>query len=187
MKKTLLLAGVACLFSFGANAADYSLSELRPYVGLDYVYTDANIKKETRIKTDYNSGAINAGIRFYDYLGLEAFFQQSGERKSMKGTLDQTKSEFYAYGLDLYGYMPIGCDGFNLVGSLGIANYNVKLKYRGHQGSDDKQRLGYRAGAGIQYDFNDNISARVMYRYTQLGMKEVKNLNEVNAGLRYSF
>lgn len=84
MKKTLLLAGVACLFSFGANAADYSLSELRPYVGLDYVYTDANIKKETRIKTDYNSGAINAGIRFYDYLGLEAFFQQSGERKSMK-------------------------------------------------------------------------------------------------------
>lgn len=45
MKKTLLLAGVACLFSFGANAADYSLSELRPYVGLDYVYTDANIKK----------------------------------------------------------------------------------------------------------------------------------------------
>ena len=104
MKKTLLLAGVACLFSFGANAADYSLSELRPYVGLDYVYTDANIKKETRIKTDYNSGAINAGIRFYDYLGLEAFFQQSGERKSMKGTLDQTKSEFYAYGLDLYGY-----------------------------------------------------------------------------------
>ena len=87
----------------------------------------------------------------------------------------------------MYGYMPIGCDGFNLVGSLGIANYNVKLKYRGHQGSDDKQRLGYRAGAGIQYDFNDNISARVMYRYTQLGMKEVKNLNEVTAGLRYSF
>ena len=79
MKKTLLLAGVACLFSFGANAADYSLSELRPYVGLDYVYTDANIKKETRIKTDYNSGAINAGIRFYDYLGLEAFFQQSAK------------------------------------------------------------------------------------------------------------
>ena len=29
MKKTLLLAGVACLFSFGANAEDYSLSELR--------------------------------------------------------------------------------------------------------------------------------------------------------------
>lgn len=50
MKKTLLLAGVACLFSFGANAADYSLSELRPYVGLDYVYTDANIKKKPASK-----------------------------------------------------------------------------------------------------------------------------------------
>ena len=66
-------------------------------------------------------------------------------------------------------------------------DYNFKLKYRGRQGSDDKQRIGYRAGIGAQYDFNDNISARLMYRYTQLGMKEVKNLNEVVAGLRYSF
>ncbi len=30
MKKTLLLAGVACLFSLNANA-----SEVKPYVGLD--------------------------------------------------------------------------------------------------------------------------------------------------------
>ncbi len=187
MKKTLLLAGVACLFSFGANAADYNMRDLRPYIGIDYIYTNANIKKETGIKKDYNSGAINAGIRFDDYVGLEAFFQQSGERKSMKGTPYQTKSEFYAFGLDLFGYMPIGCDGFNLVGSLGVANYNVKLKYRGHFGSDDKQRVGYRAGVGMQYDFTENFAARVMYRYTHLGMKEVKNLNEVNAGIRYSF
>ena len=41
MKKTLLLAGVACLFSFGANAADYSLSELRPYVGCLLYTSDA--------------------------------------------------------------------------------------------------------------------------------------------------
>lgn len=187
MKKTLLLAGVACLFSFGANAADYSMRDLKPYVGLDYVYTHGNIKKETGIKQDYSSGAVNAGIRFYDYLGLEAFFQQSGERKSMKGTLDQTKSEFYAYGLDLYGYMPIGCDGFNLLGSVGAANYNVKLKYRGHQGSDDKQRVGYRAGVGVQYDITENFSARLMGRYTYLGMKELSGLEEVTAGIRYSF
>lgn len=62
MKKTLLLAGVACLFSFGANAADYSLSELRPYVGLDYVYTDANIKKETRIKIDNTQTGLCPGF-----------------------------------------------------------------------------------------------------------------------------
>lgn len=50
MKKTLLLAGVACLFSFGANAADYNMRDLRPYIGIDYIYTNANIKKETGIK-----------------------------------------------------------------------------------------------------------------------------------------
>lgn len=187
MKKTLLLAGVACLFSFGANAADYSMRDLKPYVGLDYVYTSANLKKDTGIKKDYNSGAVNAGITLYDNVGLEAFFQQSGERKSLKGTPYQTKSEFYAYGLDLYGYMPIGCDGFNLVGSIGAANYNVKLKYKGHFGNEDKQRVGYRGGVGMQYNMTENWSARLLYRYTYLGMKELKNLNEVTAGIRYSF
>ena len=187
MKKTLLLAGVACLFSVSANAMDLS-REFRPYIGLDYVYSHADYKDMVREpKKSYNSGAVNVGTWITPYASLEAFFQQSAKTKAYKGTEYRVRTEFYAYGLDAYGYLPIGCDGFNLVGSLGIANYNVKLKYRGHQGSDDKQRLGYRAGAGIQYDFNDNISARVMYRYTQLGMKEVKNLNEVTAGLRYSF
>lgn len=186
MKKTLLLAGVACLFSFGASAEDYSMRDLKPYVGLDYVYTHANVKKDTHLKQDYNSGVINAGVRFYDYLGLEAFFQQSGERKSQKGTLNQTKSEFYAYGLDMYGYMPVGCDGFNLVGSLGLANYNVKVKYRS-AGSDDKQKVGYRAGLGVQYDITENWSARVMGRYTYLNMRELKGLEEITAGVRYSF
>lgn len=186
MKKTLLLAGVACLFSFGANAADYSMKELKPYVGLDYVYTNANVKKDTHVKKDYNSLAINAGVKMNDHIGLEAFFQQSGERKSMKGTIHEIKSEFYAYGLDMYGYMPVGCDGMSLLGSLGLANYNVKLKHYS-AGSEDKQRMGYRAGIGAQYDFTENLAGRLMYRYSYLGMKELKNLNEITAGIRYTF
>ena len=43
MKKTLLLAGVACLFSVSANAMDLS-REFRPYIGLDYVYSHADYK-----------------------------------------------------------------------------------------------------------------------------------------------
>ena len=45
MKKTLLLAGVACLFSYSANAMDLS-QDIRPYVGLDYVYSHANYKND---------------------------------------------------------------------------------------------------------------------------------------------
>ena len=69
MKKTLLLAGVACIFSYNANAMNIS-SDLKPYIGLDYVYSKADFKgeasrleKSNLLKDNYNSGVINAGIK----------------------------------------------------------------------------------------------------------------------------
>ena len=41
MKKTLLLVGVASLFALNANAVEF-----KPYVGLDYVYSDAGMKND---------------------------------------------------------------------------------------------------------------------------------------------
>ncbi len=77
MKKTLLLAGVACLISFGAAAKEYN-----PYIGLDYAYSKFDLKKQLkRVDDGYNSGVVNAGIRVGQYAGLEAFFQQAGDRK----------------------------------------------------------------------------------------------------------
>ena len=89
------------------------------------------------------------------------------------------------YGLDLYGRMPIMCSGFNALASLGVANYNTKYKFDGT--SEDKQRIGYRAGVGLSYDFNNNVSFRLMGRYSYLGMASLDNLMEVTAGLRYTF
>ncbi len=185
MKKTLLLASAACLFSFGANAMDLS-AEMKPYVGLDYAYSHGDIKKDAGIKKDYNSGIINAGVKMGDYSGLEAFFQQSGERKAHHGERGKVKSEFYAYGLDAYGYMPMGCEKkFNLLGSLGLANYNMKVKVPG--GNRDKQKVGYRVGIGASYDLTENWSARIMGRYSYIGAHDIKSLQEVTAGVRYTF
>ena len=102
MKKTLLLAGVACLISFGATAKEFN-----PYIGLDYAYSKFDLKKQLKKVDDgYNTGVINAGIRVGDYAGLEAFYQHAWDRKThdADGTV---KSKFYAYGLDLMGYLPI--------------------------------------------------------------------------------
>lgn len=186
MKKTLLLAGVACLISFSANAREFN-----PYIGLDYAYTKADLKKDLKPVDDgYNSGIINAGVRMGQYAGLEAFFQQSGERKTHVAADQSIKSKFNAYGLDLYGYLPIpACsDKFDLLASIGAANYDFQAKYKGiARGKYDKQRVGYRAGIGAQYNLTENWAARVMGRYTYLGARDINHLSEVTAGVRYTF
>ncbi len=193
MKKTLLLSSVACLFALNANAQlnnDHNMmwygKEVAPYIGADYAYDYVKSKGDLKnLKKDFNSGIINMGVRTMKYGGLEAFYQHSANTKSFKHTDNPVKSRFYAYGADLHGYMPIGCHGFNIVGALGIANYNLKLKSQ--FGSEDKNRMGYRVGAGLQYDFTNHIAARLMGRYTYLGAKYFSHINEVTVGMRYSF
>lgn len=188
MKKIYLLTAAASFFALNANAADWGMYNgfVRPYIGADYVYSDAKHGSYARGANDgYNSWKVNLGADIAHYTSLEAFFQQAGERKAHLATGD-LKSEFYAWGLDLYGRIPVMCSGFNVLGSLGAANYNVKYKYSS-RGSIDKQRVGYRAGVGFSYDFNPNVSFRVMGRYSYIGMANLDNLMEVTAGLRYTF
>ena len=195
MKKTLLLAGVACLFSYNANAMHVS-SAMRPYVGLDYAYSHASYKGQASrmadkdmIDDNYNSGIINAGMKFGHYSGIEAFYQQSeeitGDHYYNNGYTYEAKTQFNAYGLDMYGYMPVGCGGFNLLGTAGLGVYDIEIKGAGTK--DTWSRVGYRAGLGAQYDFNDNWSARVVGRYSYIGTKAVDNLKEITAGIRYTF
>lgn len=188
MNKALLLASAACIISFSSIANANMLSqEVKPYVGADYVYSYADYKGEAKgLKKSYNSGAVNAGVRMGKYTGLEAFYQHSGERKTHREDT-KIKSQIQAYGLDLYGYLPLGCnDKVDLLGSIGAANYKFKIKDLAN-GKYDKERVGYRVGAGAQYNFTDHLSARVMGRYSYIHTKELKNLAEVTAGLRYSF
>ena len=191
-KKIILLAGAAMFLTGTASAM-----ELNPYIGLDYVYSKADFKSDkisafdTRsLKDNYNSGMVSMGIRPLEYMSLEAFFQQSAEQKGDKiveasGAQHKIKSEFYAYGIDAYGYMPIGCSGFSLLGTVGVANYNFKIK--SNDGSVDKQKLGYRAGIGAQYDINDNWAVRLVGRYSYIDSNYLDNLQEVTAGIRYTF
>lgn len=193
MNKALLFASAACILtlSTAANAQQMFGHEIKPYIGADYVYTHADFKESGNLlKKDYNSGAVNVGTRLGEYAGLEAFFQQSGQRKStyMSGADEiKAKSKFYAYGLDLFGYLPLGCaDKVDLLASVGAGNYNLEVKNTPY-GKYDKDHMGYRFGVGAQYNFNENVSARVMYRYTYVDTKYLDNLNEVTAGLRYTF
>ena len=114
------------------------------------------------------------------------FGQLSGKRTQDLPGGDKLKTRVYGYGLDIYGYQPLGCEGkYDLLASVGLANYN----YKGESDTEDKgaNRIGYRFGLGAMYNFNDNISARLMARYTYIGADSLHHATELTAGMRYNF
>ncbi len=186
MKKMLLLSGVACLMAANANAMSWNMKNIRPYVGADYVYSYAKQGGEARhIKDDFNSMKFNLGMQIYQNWDLEFSFQQSGELKSKNGEGGRhVKNYFSAYALDAYGKYPLFCSKLSALATVGTAIYHVKYKGLSKRGYD---RVGYRAGVGMQYDFTKNMSARVVGRYSYIGSAYTDNLMEVTAGLQYRF
>ena len=188
MKKTLLLAGVAALVSFNANAM-----EMKPYVGLDYVYSmfdfeDGDMDKV--VEDDLNAFAITAGAKMHKNFGLEAFYQQSKEES--KKTLGlKVKDKYKAYGVDAIGYLPLECEQkIELLGSLGVGYYDFDAKYKilGNEMLKlSDSGWGYRIGAGAQYNINEHLAARVMARYADIDVDGVDNIVDLTAGVRYTF
>ncbi len=78
------------------------------------------------------------------------------------------------------------CSDFNLLGSLGLANYRVKFTYL-DVSSRHQNRIGYCAGVCVRWNFIEHLVARIMGHYTYLGIEYLDNLKEVTAGLRYTF
>ena len=193
MKKTLLLAGVACtLLVSQANAANWATNyvdnmtkDAKIYVGADYAFDDFDFKGSLDgAKTSYNSAALNIGAKM-GMVGVEFFGQWSFGRT--KDTDDgKIKTRVNAYGMDLYGYMPLGCEGkYELLGSVGVADYY----YKGltEDSNDTNNHIGWRVGGGAMYNITDHVSARVMGRYAYIGASELNHAAEVTAGLRYNF
>ena len=187
MKKSLLLAGVACvLVSTSASAAWTDMMKSpKMFVGVDYAYDSFDFKGNLdEAESSYNSAIVNVGARM-DRIGVELFGQWSGKRT--KDMADgKLKTKVNAYGLDLYGYQPLGCEGkYDLLATIGVADYYYKGEANG--GSDSNNRIGWRIGGGAMYNMTDHISARVVGRYAYIGAKDLNHAAEVTAGLRYSF
>ncbi len=178
MKNTLALMAAVSAFAFAANA---NAIEYTPYVAADYTYTDMQNTAEV------NGGKIALGTEYNKYFGTEVFYQRTGsDRVHSDGATDEYSLQ--SYGLDAYGYLPLGCDQtFALVGTAGFAFEDVKYKYEDHNRKTE-HGVGYRLGAGAEYAINSNVSVRALYRYTftdQLG--GLDHINEYSLGVKYAF
>ncbi len=179
MKKTLLLAGVACVLSLNANA-----SEIKSYVGLDVGVADVGLSSglNSIAEDSYTTLSVNAGAKLNQNFGLEGFYQISDDEDTKLGV---GETSFEAYGIDAIGYVPMG-EKTNLLGSVGLGQYDVEISGLGGNASEDS--LGYRFGLGADYALTDSLSARAMARYVLIDdMESVDDITEVSLGLRYTF
>lgn len=188
MKKTLLLAGVACVLCSTNALAGWNdmVKATKVYIGADYALDSYDFKGSLDdAKKTYHSGVVNMGARM-DRIGVEVFGQWSAKRTKEVAADEKLKTKVNAYGVDLYGYQPLGCEGkYDLLASIGVADYYFKGE--SNDTSHSANRIGYRIGAGAMYNFNDHISARIMGRYAYIGASSLNHVAEMTAGLRYNF
>ena len=185
MKKTLLLAGIASIFAFNAQAMNWNMMQYSPYVGAEYSFLKAKQGHHAKkMKKYFHSCKAKIGMQIYQNWDLEFSYQQTGELKGRTLEGKRGKNYFSVYALDAYGKYPIMCSKLSALGTIGAGIYHGK--YKGFpKGAYNK--VGYRAGLGLQYDFNKNWGARVVGRYSYIGSGYTNNFKEVTAGLQYRF
>ena len=183
MRKTLLLAGVACLFAAQAQAEGFN-----PYVGFDL----GGSKMEYSNKVggghpDATSVAnLNFGLKFNNYFGLELSSQASSET-DVEGAGDLSYS---SVGIDAVGYLPCN-EKVDLLAMAGVGYYNFDIKL--DQKLDDlevhltKNETAFRAGLGVQYNINEKWALRGMARYHHIDSDYFDYIGDITVGVRYNF
>ena len=178
-KNIALLTAVSVLaLTTTANALEF-----KPYVGVQYNYTEVDAEV---VKPDMNSYSIVLGTEYNKYFSTEVFYQNSDKSNDViSGT--KFKSDFAAYGLDAYASLPLGCDRvWSVFATAGIANYDVDVSYTGNKNSDNG--LGYRLGAGIQYSVTNNVAIRALARHIWADkLENIDDMKEFSLGLKYTF
>ena len=209
MKK--LLSTTACLITLvlcvpaqavAPNENDF----FYPYIGFDlqrYSVDYAN-GLDVAMDNNLNGGNIHIGKRFNKYFGAEfGYFGIEESNKSVNfdisgitGTpgdvLASTDVKMQGITLDGLSYVPINDAGkFKLIGTAGVslikADFTLNGTVNGVVGSssDDQSEFGFRAGAGAQYSFTDQVSLRVLVRYQSMNF-DISGFDITNHALIYS-
>ncbi len=211
MRKTLLLAGVACLLAANASAA-----ELNPYVSGKLTYSDisyngTNVWKtgvgKDKLSDDVLGGSVAAGLSMMAPGGAvrgELEYNLNGEAKKSMGVTSANipgEMKLRSQSLMLNAYYDINTNSAftPYVGAgIGFAKVKAKLTSSVMNTNADSTKMAWQVGAGVAYALNDNVAIDLGYRYTDMGeyskplgvdntYKLDVHSHEVLLGARYSF
>lgn len=214
MNKTLLLAGVACLLSLQANAA-----ELSPYVSGKLTYSDISFDgKDTWGGVNPGSNKDKLSDKVFGFspaVGVSMpmiggavraeleYNINEDAKESMKvgksGPIGEMKLETQSIMVNAYYDINTNTAFTPYVGAgLGYAKVKASLSSSVMSMDTDDTNFAWQVGAGVAYALNDNISFDLGYRYTDMGdiSKQYSTANnykidvdshELLLGARYSF
>lgn len=183
-------------FPYPKKSSSHTM-QIRPVIGFDYVYSIADFDNEYTPDGDLNlyqknldAFAVSAGVKINQYVGFEAFYQQSEKAKKKtyveNGSYYGIEEQYRAYGLDLMAYYPV-ISQVDLIASLGAAYFQAKLEDFTNNKSETRDKFGFRAGAGLQVNLTEYLAVRLMARYNLLNMDGLDNIIDLTAGLRVYF
>ena len=192
MNKNIALLAAASAFVLASSA---NALEFRPYAGAQYNFNHNGVVPATEeggqhltSNVDTNSYSVFVGTDYNRFFGTEVFYQNSNKWHKKFGDI-KVKSDFAAYGLDAYGYLPLGCDRvFSLLGTAGIANYDFTTKVSHTDVKSEDNGLGYRLGLGAQYNITNHFAVRGIARYIWTDKLDgMDHMMEYSLGARYTF
>lgn len=179
--KTAIVAACALLGAPCAAQADVFTPGF--YAVINYAGAFPNFKSVVGLSTpSYLDGVeADAGWRFNRYYSVEASYDYvTGTKEFQNSTYDTT---LQSGSLDALGYLPLGPgSAWALYGDVGGSVYffqGVNAQFI----SGNETRFGGRAGAGVQYQFSDDIGVRVGGRYEWAGLPTLKSTEVIAVGL----
>lgn len=209
LKNTVMAAGVLGLGLVATTGtANANFGDVKFYAGAGVSYGTYGIDKKYsqdlatggfKIKSKKGAGFLIPvlGVKFHDNFAVEAGYSLNHKIKleDSKGVKSSPVKGHNAY-IDLIGTMPVA-NQFDVVGGLGVGKLMAKLSQdEKDSGSKAKNKFGFRAKVGAQYNCTSNVAFRAMLAYQQAGnkikeddteYKLIKNMKSIEISAIYTF
>lgn len=183
LKTKLLVTAILATLSTAALAAAPGF-----YVGGQLGWSKVGNDMPGYVNND-NTGI--GGRLFAAYQIDQNWAAELGYTKFAKTKVSALNTTVYTLKTDAFdvvgkGIIPLD-NGFNVFGKLGMAYTKAKLDVplAGFSDSDAKWRPTY--GAGVGYDFNQNVTADISWMRIQNSSALIKNPDLISAGVGYHF
>jgi opacity protein-like surface antigen len=204
-KLSLLLVFSALYFSC-VKTEVVNAEEIKTFVGVELGMLTPGTSSNYKEINDswYPNGKLVIGAR-NKYFGGEFFYQTTKEKSGSAlyeedEELWKAKTTLNAIGFDVNGYYTLNDKGVELFGGLGVAKYQIKIKESAiiedeleDFGTAKEDKIAPRLTIGVQQSINDNIAISAALRYSPIGIKDnegekvLKDISEINVGVRYTF